>query len=87
MEPMGSLNIKVLTPCRTLSLLGVELRWPLDPCCGSGRPPQEAFETVSSSWIGKLEARAAQGATGVGIEVAAAGVAKAIATYLGFSVG
>lgn len=60
------------------------LRAELETAREAGRLQQEVIESVSSSWIGKLASRAAQGASGVGIEVAAAGVAKAIAAYLGF---
>ena len=38
---------------------------------------------VAGSWIGRLTGKVASGAFGVGIEVAAAGIAKAIAEYLG----
>lgn len=38
---------------------------------------------TASTWIGRLAGKAASGAAGVGIEVAATGVAKAIAAYFG----
>jgi len=38
-----------------------------------------------SSWVGKLIGKAASGVAGVGVEVAAGGIAKAIAAYLGLS--
>jgi hypothetical protein len=38
---------------------------------------------TASSWIGRLTGKAAAGAAGIGVEVAAAGIAKAIAAYLG----
>lgn len=44
---------------------------------------QDVKRSVAGSWIGRLSTKAATGAAGVGIEVAAAGVAKAIAFYLG----
>ncbi len=40
---------------------------------------------IASTWIGRLAGKAASGAAGVGIEVAAAGVAKAIAAYFGIA--
>jgi len=39
----------------------------------------------ASSWISRLTMKAVEGATGVGIEAAAAGVAKAIGAYVGLS--
>jgi hypothetical protein len=40
---------------------------------------------TASAWIGRLAGKAAAGAAGVGIEVAATGVAKAIAAYFGIA--
>lgn len=40
---------------------------------------------TASTWVGRLAGKAAAGAAGVGLEVAASGVAKAIATYLGLT--
>jgi hypothetical protein len=40
---------------------------------------------TASNWISRLTMKAIEGATGVGIEAAAAGVAKAIAAYVGLS--
>ncbi len=38
---------------------------------------------AASTWVGRLAAKAMRGAAGVGFEVTAAGIAKAVATYLG----
>jgi hypothetical protein len=38
---------------------------------------------TAGSWIGRLTGKAAAGAAGIGVEVAAAGIAKAVAAYLG----
>jgi hypothetical protein len=46
---------------------------------------QEEKTTTASTWIGRLAGKAATGAAGVGIEVAATGVAKAIAAYFGLA--
>lgn len=46
---------------------------------------QEEKKKTASTWIGRLAGKAAAGATGVGIEVAATGIAKAIAAYLGLA--
>jgi len=46
---------------------------------------QEEMTKTASTWIGRLAGKAATGAAGVGIEVAATGVAKAIASYFGFA--
>lgn len=46
---------------------------------------EEEKSIVAGNWIGRLAARAASGVAGIGIEVAAAGIAKAIADYLGLS--
>ena len=43
----------------------------------------EEKSRLAGSWTGRLAAKAAGGAAGVGFEVAAAGLAKAIAAYLG----
>jgi len=51
------------------------------PATGS----QEEKTKTASTWIGRLAGKAAAGAAGVGIEVAATGVAKAIAVYFGFA--
>jgi hypothetical protein len=40
---------------------------------------------TASTWIGRLAGRAAMGAAGTGIEVAATGIAKAIAAYFGLA--
>lgn len=40
---------------------------------------------AAGAWIGRLVAKAASGAAGVGVEIAATGVAKAIAAYLGLT--
>ena len=45
----------------------------------------EEKTTTASTWIGRLAGKAATGAVGVGIEVAATGIAKAIASYFGFT--
>lgn len=44
---------------------------------------QEEKSKAAGTWIGRLASKVAAGAAGVGLEVAAAGVAKAIASYLG----
>lgn len=44
---------------------------------------QSEKSTVAGTWIGRLTTKAIAGASGVGIEVAATGIAKAIAAYLG----
>ena len=46
---------------------------------------QEERTTTASTWIGRLAGKAAAGAAGVGIEVAATSVAKAIAAYFGLA--
>lgn len=46
---------------------------------------EEERSAVAGSWIGRLTSKAIGGAAGVGVEVAAVGVAKAIAAYLGLS--
>ncbi len=46
---------------------------------------QEEKTKTASTWIGRLAGKAATGAAGVGIEVAATGVAKAIAAYFGLA--
>lgn len=46
---------------------------------------QEEKTKTASTWIGRLAGKAATGAAGVGIEVAATGVAKAIASYFGLA--
>jgi len=48
---------------------------------GSDQEKSEA----AGSWVGRLTGKVVSGAAGVGFEVAAAGVAKAIAVYLGIS--
>ena len=55
----------------------------LDEARNSGKSAKEALEGTPRSWIDRLTAKATEGATGVGIEVAATGIAKAIAAYLG----
>jgi AbiTii len=44
---------------------------------------QSERAAVAGTWIGRLAAKAIGGVSGVGIEVAATGIAKAIAAYLG----
>lgn len=46
---------------------------------------QEEKTMAASTWIGRLAGKAATGAAGVGIEVAAAGIAKAFAAYFGLA--
>lgn len=46
---------------------------------------QDEKTKTASAWIGRLAGKAAAGAAGVGIEVAAAGVAKAIAAFFGIA--
>lgn len=38
---------------------------------------------VASSWIGRLTTKAIEGATGIGVQAAAAGIAQAVGQYLG----
>lgn len=44
---------------------------------------QEDKQLTAGTWIGRLAGKAASGVTGVGIEAAATGIAKAIAAYFG----
>jgi len=46
---------------------------------------QEDKQRTAGTWIGRLAGKAASGVTGVGIEAAATGIAKAIATYFGLN--
>lgn len=46
---------------------------------------QDEKTKTASTWIGRLAGKAATGVAGVGIEVAATGVAKAIASYFGLA--
>jgi hypothetical protein len=46
---------------------------------------QKEKTEIASTWIGRLAGKAATGAAGVGIEVAATGVAKAVAAYFGLA--
>jgi hypothetical protein len=46
---------------------------------------QAEKKKTAGTWIGRLAGKAAAGAAGVGIEVAATGVAKAIAAYFGIA--
>lgn len=46
---------------------------------------QDEKSTVAGTWIGRLTTKAIEGASGVGVEVAASSIAKAIATYLGLT--
>lgn len=57
------------------------MRAELEQAAASGSDQEKA--KVAGTWIGRLASKAAGGAAGVGLEVAAAGVAKAIAGYLG----
>jgi len=54
----------------------------LDEARHSGKSAKEALEGTPRGWIDRLTAKATEGATGVAIEVAATGIAKAIAAYL-----
>ncbi len=51
----------------------------------AARAAGTGVEGTPSSWVGKLLGKAGAGVTGVGVEVAAGGIAKAIAAYLGLS--
>ena len=44
---------------------------------------EEEKSNAAGTWVGRLATKAMRGGTGVGFEVAAAGIAKAIAAYLG----
>jgi hypothetical protein len=57
-----------------------EMRAELDQATAEGEKEKSA---VASTWIGRLIPKAIEGASGVGIETVATGVAKAIAAYLG----
>jgi hypothetical protein len=57
------------------------LRADLDQAIATNSPAEKT--KTAGTWIGRLVAKAAAGAAGVGIETAAAGIAKAIAAYLG----
>ncbi|MNJ63827.1 hypothetical protein D3C77_597510 [compost metagenome] len=46
---------------------------------------QEEKTNTASAWIGRLAGKAATGVAGVGIEVAAVGIAKAIVAYFGLT--
>lgn len=46
---------------------------------------EEVKKKTAGAWIGQLAAKAASGVAGVSIEAAAAGIAKAIAAYLGLA--
>lgn len=46
---------------------------------------EEEKKKTAATWIGQLAGRAASGVAGVSIEAAAAGIAKAIAAYLGIA--
>ncbi|ACT49616.1 AbiTii domain-containing protein [Methylovorus glucosotrophus] len=46
---------------------------------------EDEKKRVASTWLGRLAGKAVSGATGVGIEVAATGISKAIAAYFGFT--
>jgi hypothetical protein len=46
----------------------------------------ETAKAKAREWVGRLLARVAMSGTGVAVEVAATGIAKAVAGYLGFSV-
>jgi hypothetical protein len=48
-------------------------------------PTEKEKKAVAGNWIGRLTAKVISGSAGVAVEVGAAGVAKAIATYLGLS--
>ncbi|WP_323018164.1 hypothetical protein [Castellaniella sp.] len=57
------------------------LRTELDQATASANEQKKS--DTASNWLGRLTGKAARGATGVGMEVAAAGIAKAITMYLG----
>ncbi len=57
------------------------LRTELDQAADSSNEKEK--QSVAGKWIGHLTGKAVGGAAGVGLEVAAAGIAKAIAGYLG----
>jgi AbiTii len=59
------------------------LKVELDIASREQHSESDPLEGKTGSWIGKLAAKAAKGAAGVSLEVAAAGIAKAIAAYLG----
>ncbi|BAL94321.1 AbiTii domain-containing protein [Rubrivivax gelatinosus] len=61
------------------------LRDDLDRARASTSPDQKT--TTLSTWLGRLVGKAASGASGVGIEIASAGIAKALAMYLGINGG
>jgi hypothetical protein len=53
----------------------------LDKAVASGKDEEKT--NVAGTWVGRLAAKVMRGASGVGLEVSAAGIAKAIAAYLG----
>ncbi len=59
------------------------LKADLERAAAAGSPEEKT--KIASTWIGRLAGKAASGAAGVGIEVAAAGIAKAIAAYFGLA--
>jgi hypothetical protein len=59
------------------------LKEELERALATGSPEDQ--KSTASSWIGRLAGKAASGAAGVGIEVAATAVAKAIAGYFGLA--
>jgi len=58
-----------------------DMRTELDLAATSNSDEEKS--KVAGNWIGRLAARAGSGAAGIGIEIAASGIAKAIASYLG----
>lgn len=73
---------------QSLGLAAAELQGlqaDLDEARQSGNLPkeEEALEGKPRNWIKDLAAKAAKSVSGVGVEVAAKGIAKAIASYLG----
>lgn len=59
------------------------LKLDLERALATGNPEEKT--KTASTWIGRLAGKAATGAAGVGIEVAATGIAKAIAAYFGLA--
>ena len=53
--------------------------------CALADGSKEVKTRTASTWIGRLAGKAATGAAGVSIEVAATGIAKAIASYFGLA--
>lgn len=61
-----------------------QMKSELDAVKGSDTEPAKA---KGREWIGRVLGRVATSGTGVAVDVAATGIAKAVAGYLGFTIG